>query len=134
MAFTKKTLPVSRHEYFRFFATDGDLVAAWGVAEGTMDEQFNPSCGFILGQIRVHLTTVHPSIVSFYVVVSHHIDSTYNEMLVSEPMLGVQDLVYEGDPERVFWPGDTFSIGMTMSGINTYGLEISGWAITQEVG
>ena len=131
MSFTKKTLPVSRHECFRFFATDGNAAGAW---DDTLDEQFNPSCGFIIGHIRIHLSTVHVSVVSFYVIVSHHIDSAYNEVLVSEPMLGVKDLIYEGDPERIFWPGDTFSIGMAMSATNTYGLEISGWAITQVVG
>ena len=131
MAFTKKTLPVSRHEYFRFFATDGSPLAD---GDNTLDEQFDPSCGFILGQIRVHLSTVHVSVVSLFVNVVNHISNVYDEVLISEPMLGVKDIIYEGDPERIFWPGDTFSIEMAMSASNTYGLEISGWAITQEVG
>ena len=131
MSFTSKYLPVSRHRYFRFFASDGNPAAAW---DDTMDEQFDPSCGFILGQIRLHLSTAHASVVSFCVVVSHHIDSIYNEMLVSEAMLSVRDIIYEGNPERIFWPGDTFSIGMAMSASNTFGLTISGWAITQEKG
>lgn len=131
MTFTAKTLPVSKHHYFRFFATGGNPAAAW---DDTLDEQFDPSCPFILEQIRLHLSTVHVSVVSFYVIVSNHIDSAYNEILISQAMLGIKDLVYQADPHRLFWAGDTFSIGMAMSAANSYGLEISGWAVTQEVG
>ena len=128
MAFTKKVKPVSKHNYFRFFATDGNAAAAW---DDTLDEAFDPSCAFLLDQIRLHLSTAHASIVSFYVIVSNHIDSAYNEVLVSQAMFGIKDVVYQADPPRTFWAGDTFSIGMAMSALNTYGLEISGWAITQ---
>jgi len=131
MAFTPKYLPVSKHRYFRFFASDGNPAAAW---DETMDEQFDPSCAFILDQIRIHLSTVHVSIVSFYVIVSNHIDSAYNEVLISQAMLGIKDVVYQADPPRTFWQGDTFSIGMAMSLANTFGLTISGWAVTQEKG
>lgn len=131
MSFTPKYLPVSKHRYFRFFASDGNPAAAW---DDTMDEQFDPSCAFILDQIRIHLSTVHVSIVSFYVIVSNHIDSAYNEVLISQAMLGIKDVVYQADPPRTFWQGDTFSIGMAMSLANTFGLTISGWAVTQEKG
>jgi len=131
MAFTSKYLPVSRHRYFRFFASDGNPAAAWN---DTLDEQFDPSCAFILDQIQIHLSTVHVSVVSFYVILSNHIDSAYNEVLISQAMLGVKDVVYQADPDRVFWAGDTLSIGMVMSALNTFGLMVSGWAVTQEVG
>lgn len=131
MSFTDKRLPVSKYNYFRFFATDGDSAAAW---DDTMDEQFDPSCAFLLDQIRLHLSTAHASVVSFYVIVSNHIDSAYNEVLISQAMNGVKDVVYQADPPRLFFPGDTFSIGMAMSAANKYGLEISGWAITQAKG
>lgn len=134
MAFTSKYLPVSKHRYFRFFASDGDPIAHWGIAAGTMDEQFDPSCAFILDQIHIHLSTVHVSVVSFYVILSNHIDSAYNEVLISQAMLGLKDVLYQADPDRVFWAGDTLSIGMVMSAMNTFGLTISGWAVTQERG
>ena len=128
MSFTQKFKPVSKHEYFRFFATDGNPIAD---GDNTLDEQFNPSRAFILDQIRVHLSTEHVSVVSFYVIVSNHISAVYNEVLISQAMLGIKDVVYQADPPRTFWAGDTFSVGMAMSASNTFGLEISGWAITQ---
>jgi len=131
MTFTAKYLPVSKHRYFRFFASDGNPIADW---DDTMDEQFDPSCAFILDQIQIHLSTIHASVVSFYVILSNHIDSAYNEVLISQAMLGVKDVVYQADPDRVFWAGDTLSIGMVMSALNTFGLMVSGWAVTQEVG
>ena len=131
MTFESKYLPVSRHRYFSFFATDGNPIAAW---DETMDEQFSPSYAFILDKIRLHLSTVHVSIVSFIVTLSHHIDSAYNEIMISQAMLGVRDLLYQAHPPRFFHLGDTLSIAMPMSAANVYGIEISGWAITQEVG
>jgi len=131
MSFTSEYLPVSKHRYFSFFATDGNPIAAW---DDTMDEQFDASCAFILDKIRLHLSTAHVSIVSFVVRLSHHIDSAYNEVIVSQAMLGVWDLLYQADPPRFFYPGDTLSIAMPMSAMNTYGLEITGWAITQQLG
>ena len=131
MAFTAKYLPVSKHRYFRFFASESHPAIAW---DETMDEQFDPSCAFILDQIRLHLSTVHVSVVSFYVILSNHIDSAYNEVLISQAMLGIKDVVYQADPDRVFWAGDTLSCGMGMSDPNTFGLTISGWAITQTIG
>jgi hypothetical protein len=129
MSFTSKYIPVSKHRYFRFFASDGNSAVAW---DDTMDEQFDPSCAFILDQIRLHLSTAHVSAVSFYVYMSHHLGSAYNEMILSQAMLGVLDLVYQADNPRVFLAGDTFSIGMAMSAANTFGLTISGWAVTQQ--
>jgi len=131
MSFISKYLPVSKHRYFSFFATDGNPIAVW---DSVLDEQFDPSYAFILDKIRLHLSTVHISIVSFVVTLSHHIDSAYNEIIISQAMLGVHDLLYQADPPRFFHPGDTLSIAMNMSAANTYGLEITGWAITQQVG
>ena len=131
MAFTAKYLPVSKHHYFRFFASEQHPAVAW---DDTLDEQFDPSCAFILDQIHIHLSTVHVSIVSFYVIISNHIDSAYNEVLISQAMLGIKDVVYQADPPRMFWVGDTLSIGMAMSATNSFGLTISGWSVTQETG
>jgi hypothetical protein len=127
MAFTEKYLPVAKQRYFTFFASDGDAAAAWN---DTMDEQFSPDFAFILDKVRLHLSTVHVSVVSFVVTVSHHIDSAYNEILISQAMNGVKDVVYQADPNRYFHQGDTLSCAMAMSAANVYGLEISGWAIT----
>jgi len=127
MAFTEKFLPVSKHKYFTFFASDGNSAAAW---DETMDEQFAPSWPFTLDKIRLHLSTVHISVVSFVVTFSHHIDSAYNEILISQAMVGVKDVLFQAEPNRLFHYQDTFSIAMAMSATNTYGLEVSGWQIT----
>lgn len=131
MSFTAKYLPVSKHRYFSFFAEELHPAIAW---DDTMDEQFNPSCAFILDKIRLHLSTAHASVVSFVVILSHHLGSQYNEIVISQAMFGIYDLLYQADPNRVFWPGDTFDIAMPMSAANSYGLEITGWAITQPLG
>jgi hypothetical protein len=131
MSFTKKTLPVSKHEYFRFFASESHPAVAW---DDTMDEQFDPSCGFFLEEIRLHLSTTHASAVSFCVLYSNAIDSIYNEMLISQAMFGVKDVVWQPSFPRLYYPGDTLSIAMPMSAPNTYGLVITGWAVTQTVG
>jgi len=131
MSFTSKYLPVSKHKYFSFFAEELHPVVAW---DDTMDEQFNPSCAFILDKIRLHLSTAHVSIVSFVVTLSHHLGSQYNEIIISQAMLGVQDLLYQAHPPRFFHPEDTLSCAMPMSAVNSYGLEISGWAVTQPIG
>ena len=127
MAFTKKYLSVARQRYFTFFASDGNPIAAW---DDEMDEQFSPSFAFILDKVRLHLSTAHASVVSLTIILSHHIDSAYNEILVSVAMNGVKDVVYQADPNRYFHQGDTLSCAMAMSAMNTFGLEISGWAIT----
>ena len=127
MAFTQKFLPVSKHKYFTFFSSESHPVIAW---DETMDEQFYTSWPFTLDKIRLHLSTAHISVVSFVVLLSHHIDSAYNEILVSQAMLGVIDVLFQAEPNRLFHLGDTFSIAMPMSAPNTYGLEISGWQIT----
>ena len=127
MTFSEKYLPLSRQRYFTFFASDGDPIVDW---DDELEEQFSPSFAFILDKIRVHLSSVHASAVSFTVTVSHHIDSAYNEILISQAMLGVKDVVYQADPNRYFHFGDTLSCNMHMSAMNTFGLEISGWAIS----
>ena len=131
MSFSAKYLPVARHEYFLFFASNGDGAVPWN---SEMDEQFDPSHAFILDKIRLHLSTAHISAVSFVATLSHHIGSAYNEIIISQTMVGVLDLLYQADPPRYFYPGDTFSFAMPMSATNTYGLEITGWAITQKLG
>jgi len=127
MAFTEKYLPVARQRYFTFFASDGEPAAAWN---DTMDEQFNPSFAYILDNIKLHLSTAHASVVSFTVILSHHLGSEYNEVIVSQAMAGHKDIVYQADPQRWFHEGDTLNCSMAMSAANTYGLKISGWAIT----
>ena len=127
MTFTEKYLPVSKHRYFTFFASDGAPAVAW---DDDLDEQFLASWGYTLDKIRIHLSTAHVSVVSFVVTLSHHIDSAYNEILVSQAMVGVKDVLFQAEPNRLFHADDTLSIAMAMSAANTYGLEISGWMIT----
>lgn len=130
MAFTEKYLPVAKQRYFTFFTSDGNAGAAW---DSEMDEQFSPSFAFVLDKVRLHLSTAHASTVSLVIMLSHHIDSAYNETLVSVAMNGLKDVVYQADPNRYFHQGDTLSCNMCMSAANTFGLEISGWAITVPV-
>ncbi len=124
MTFTAEYLPTSKHRYFTFFATAG----AAGV---TMGEDFAPGFAFRLDKVRLHLSTAHVSIVDFMVWISHHIGSQYNQNLISQAMNGVRDVMYHPDRPITYHDTDTLRFSLILSAANIYGLEVSGWAITE---
>lgn len=131
MSFTAKFLPNQRHKYFTFFASDGDSAVA---PDAEFTETFAMSYAFELEKIRIHLSTAHVSIVDMTINLSHHIDSAYNQTILSVAMLNVQDYEYRFDPTLKLHSGDVLYFSMIMSAINFYGLEYSGWAITKPFG
>ena len=128
MAFTSKHLPVSRDKYFTFFATDGDAAIAPDIE---FVETFGQSCAVELEKVRIHLSTVHISVVDFTANLSHHINSVYDQTLLSKAMLGVKDYEYRFDPTLKLHPSDVIRFSLIISAVNTYGLEVSGWTITK---
>jgi len=130
MAFTTKYLPVQRDKYFTFFTTDGSD-ALPGVE---YTEQLAMSGAFELEKIRLHLSTIHVSIVDFTAGLSHHINSVYDQVLVSKAMLGIKDYEYRFNPTLKLHSGDVIRFSFIMSAVNFYGLEIAGWTITRPPG
>lgn len=122
MSFTIEYLPVERYRHFSFFAT----------STSSMDESFAPGFDFELAEIRLHLSTVHVSVIDIIARVSHHLGSMYDNLILSVAMLGVQDYIYTPFPSQMIWHyQDTINISMVMSDTNTFGLEVNGWAVTQ---
>jgi len=130
MAFTKEYLPYARQKYFTYSATGGSAADT----DSCMIEAFAPSFAFEVDKIHLHLSTVHASIVDYLVYVSHRTDSHYNHDLISQAMVGVKDVLYQAAPYMIFHSGDCVHFSMPLSAANHYGLEITGWAITQPVG
>ena len=125
MAFTLSTMPYARQNYFQYFATGDEAT------NSIMAESLAPGYEFEIGKIRIHLSTAHASVVDFIVTTSHHLGSQYNETLVSQAMNGVQDVLFPPDRTLKYKYDDTLLFSMVMSAANTYGIEVSGWAITQ---
>lgn len=131
MAFTRKYLPHARLKYFTFFASNGHPTVD---PDTSYEENFVPSMAYEVEKIRIHLSAEHVSIVDFMATLSHHIDSAYNQRIISKAMLGVDDYEYRFDPTLRLHPNDEIYFSLIISAVNTYGLEISGWAITQPPG
>ncbi len=129
MAFTSLKLPVQRKQHFSFFAS-GELT------NDTMQESLNPNSvnsdifDYELIDVRLHLSVVHASVVDFFTYVSHHIQSVYNLLLVSAPMLGAQNIHYIPENRLIFKASDTINFSLVMSSANSYGLVATIWSIT----
>ena len=114
------TLPVSRHKFFSYFATDTD----------SMDEDFVPGKAFELQEIQLHLSTAHASAVAFVGYVSTASVSVYNYYLFSYAIEGSTDYIWQPSETFVLNYGDTMTFSMVMSATNTFGLQVKGWSIT----
>lgn len=130
MAFSAEYLVHARQKYFTYFATGGSTANT----ASTMIEFFAPSFAFELDKIHLRLLAAHVSVVDFMAWVSHRTNSYYNHDLVSQAMVGVRDVLYQALPYLIFHSGDQIICSMIYSAANHYGLEVSGWAITQPVG
>lgn len=122
MAFTETYLPVARHKHFSFFAT-GDASA--------VNEEFNPDFPFILDTIRLALSSVHASAESFVAITSAAQGSVFNFTMVSAAMVGIDSALYFPSRPLYFALSDCIQFSMVMSAANVYGIEVTGWAITQ---
>lgn len=130
MTFSAEYLPYARQKYFTYFATGGSAANT----DSCMIEFFAPSFAFELDKIHLRLSTAHASIVDFLIYISNHIGSYYNYNLLSQAMLAIRDVLYQATPYMIFHSGDQIHFSMNLSAANHYGLEVSGWAITQPVG
>ena len=124
MSFDSEKMPYARLDYRLFFASQA-------AAGGSMFEDINLSYAFELDRIRLHMSGAHGSVEDFTVVLSHHRGSYFNQNILSQAMNGVQDVLYQADPPARINRGDTIHFSMVASAANPWGLEVSGWAITQ---
>ena len=122
MAFTEEKLPYARQHYFKFFTTGAV----------SLDEDLTPGYAFEVDYIRVRLSSGHVSVVDFMATLSHHLGSMYDYTFVSQAMSDITNALYQADPPLIFGEGDTIRFSMIMSAANVYGVEVSGWAVTQK--
>jgi len=126
MAFVEVTLPVSRHKFFSYFATNTTDMA----------ENFVPGYPFEIKEIRVHLSTVHISVVDFIGYASANQTTVlgsigiYDTALFSYAINGSTDYIWRPSMTMFFNYNDTLHLSMSMEADNTYGLIIQGWSIT----
>jgi hypothetical protein len=130
MTFSAEYLPYARQKYFTYYATGGSAANT----NSTMIEDFAPSFAFEIDKIRLHLSSVHASVVDFMVWLSHRSNSYFNHDLISEAMVGLKEVLYQAEPYLIYHSGDTVHFSMVYSAANHYGITISGWAITIPVG
>jgi len=123
MSFTEKQLPTARQKQFAFFATGTET-------NGEMTESLIPEYNFELEKIRLTLSAGHASVVDFTVTLSHHLDSTYNQNVLSQAMNGVKDVLLQFNPTIKLFEDDTLDFSLIISTANSYGIEVSGWSIT----
>jgi len=131
MTFSGKYLPIQRDKYFSFFATDGDPLVAPDIE---FVETLSHSGAIEIERVRIHLSTVHVSVVDFTATLSHHINSIYDGNLISQAMLGLKDFEYRFSQTLKLHPSDVIRFSLIMSAVNTYGIEVSGWMVTRPPG
>jgi len=122
MPFTEQKIDVARLKYFKFFA-DGIFSLA---------ESFNPRRDWELDKVRLRLSTPYIGSFDFVVLLSHHLGSEYNELLLSQTMEGVQDILFQPRPTLKYHFNDTIELSLQYYSPNVFGLEIAGWSITTE--
>lgn len=120
MSFTQRFYPVSKHRFFNFYVTGTTSIS----------ESLNPAVPFHLAEVRLHLSTVHVSVVDLNAMVSGASVSVYNTILFSQAMNAIRDLVWQPSTPMFFREGDTINFSMYMSAANVYGLMVNGWTVT----
>lgn len=121
MSLSSANSPVSKYQEFQFYGSGTTL----------LDESINPGATFKLEEIRLKLSSLHPSVVYFRMWLSSIWGSAFNITLVSQLASTITDFYHQ--PSAVpykFAYGDTLNFSMPNSDGLTWGLVVSGWAVT----
>lgn len=121
MALTLATQPVSRMQYFIYYA-DGN---------SDMDEDLAPGKAFELDSVKLHLSVAEVSVVDFIMHLSSILGSYHDCTYLSQAMEGLTNVFWLVERPMIFLYGDTINFSLSMvTGTNYWGLQIQGWAIT----
>jgi hypothetical protein len=124
MTFSEKYLPVSRQQFFSFFAT----------GSGVMNEALGLGKAFEICDIRLHLSVIHVSTVDFIVTLSAGQGSAYNWVPISARMSEVSvSPNFHWRPSTtpmLFLASDDIRFSMANSVGTVWGLTVTGWAVT----
>ena len=108
--------------YFDFYTSGG--------TNGPMVDSLSVSKAFRMGEVRLHLSVVHPSVVDFTIRLSSILGSAYNQILVSQAMSSVKEYLWQPTRPLEFNSGDQLVFSLYFaSGTNIYGLNVKGWSV-----
>jgi hypothetical protein len=98
---------------------------------GVVSESLDDNRLLRLGTIRFHLSTAFTSVEDLTIKISSIYGSRYNITLLSQAMLGVNDLFWAlGSNVLPLLSGDQVVFAMSMAvGVNNWGLTVSGWSV-----
>ena len=112
-----------RWQHFSFFAK-GSAVASF------INETVEHNGAWKLAEVRLHFSTAFGSVNYLRLNVSAINGSSYDTILLSQSLNGVQDLFVQYFEPVLMVSGDKLRIiSSQISVANEYGLQVSGWAI-----
>lgn len=126
MSFTEEILEIERYWPLHFYM-GADIIPNSGI-----DDSLNLSTGkkWRLGDIRVHFSTAVVSATDLMIDVSSILGANYNTKILSQAIVGVQDIFLHFSSYLQFNSGDTLNITTsTFSVAQTFGIEAFGWAV-----
>ena len=129
MSFTQVYTMPQRWKNFDFY--DSFANVAVSTASG-LSVTLNHSVQWKLAEIRMHCSVAIASAADLIIWVSSAKGSAYNTKLVSQALLGVQDMFIHYSEPLVFESGDhlRFAGNASASTSNVIGLQCIGWAVT----
>ena len=126
MAFSEELLKIERYWPLHFYL-DADIIPNSGI-----DDSLNLSTGkkWRLGDIRVHFSQAVVSATDLMINISSILGADYNTKLLSQAIVGIQDIFIHYSSYLQFNSGDTLNITTsTFSVAQTFGIEAFGWAV-----
>jgi len=129
MAFAQVYTMPQRWKHFDFY--DSFANVAVSTASG-LSVTLNHSVQWKLAEIRMHCSVAIASIADLIIWVSSAKGSAYNTKLVSQALLGVQDMFVHYSEPLIFESGDhlRFAGNASASTSNVIGIQCIGWAVT----
>lgn len=122
MAFSKEYRQPQRWDTFHFYFS--------GKANGWESQSLAIGKLWALKEVRLHFSSTFASTEDFTVTVSSINGSSFNQILLSEPLNGLRDLIQQFSDPLLYFSDDQLVFGASMkSNINGYGLEVIGWAV-----
>lgn len=114
--------PTTHWNEFNFYASGG--------VDGAFKESLSLGKAFKIGDVRLHLSIVHPSVEDFVIWVSSANGSAYNLILISQAISGIKDYMWIPTNPIIFDSDDQLVFSLfIVSASNTYGLDVRGWAV-----
>jgi hypothetical protein len=114
-----------RWDEFHFYETSVAVNSTAGI-----NTELQISVLWKLAELRLHFSTALVSDMTLAARISSIINSSLNQRLISQAMVGVQDLTVHYSDPLLFFSNDTLLVTTsTISVTNLVGIEATGWAV-----